>query len=240
MRLYTLVYSLALSGDTPLYSLTLNSLVLYPFTLLSQDPTPPCPFCAGRRVLALGAHMPLYPLTLLSRCPALPPVCHVQGGGFSPLARARAEYKRLDRRLSQLNKDNSDLEREIERLTGGAKQDEDGGGGGTLDPFAPVQPGPAGTVRAPRTNPTLLPDRSVNPKLADILEDVHTNMEVLMAMGSSKVKELLDLWIQQVRMKQYCPVFGSRKSTEPLTPCAHGHGELYSEGAARRLDPNRI
>ncbi|KAM2988968.1 hypothetical protein FF2_003000 [Malus domestica] len=59
--------------------------------------------------------------------------------------------------------------------------------------------GPFGTVKGSRTNPSVLPDESVNPRLAKILEKVAVNRELIVALANSNVKEMLDLWFTNIK-----------------------------------------
>ncbi|KAM0950419.1 putative nucleotide-diphospho-sugar transferase, arabinosyltransferase R [Dioscorea sansibarensis] len=59
--------------------------------------------------------------------------------------------------------------------------------------------GPFGTVRGLRTNPTLLPDESVNPRLAKILEDIAVQKELIVALANSNVKGMLEVWFGNIK-----------------------------------------
>ncbi|KAL5979923.1 Arabinosyltransferase rra3 [Asimina triloba] len=69
--------------------------------------------------------------------------------------------------------------------------------------------GPFGTVRGLRTNPTVLPDESVNPRLAKILEEVAVQKELVVALANSNVRDMLEVWfgcIQRVGIPNYLVV----------------------------------
>lgn len=59
--------------------------------------------------------------------------------------------------------------------------------------------GPFGTVRALRTNPTVIPDDSVNPRLTKILDKVAVRKELIVAVANSNVKEMLKLWFDNIK-----------------------------------------
>lgn len=59
--------------------------------------------------------------------------------------------------------------------------------------------GPFGTVKSLRTNPTVLPDESVNPRLAKILEDVAVQKEIIVALANSNVKAMLEVWFTSIK-----------------------------------------
>lgn len=69
--------------------------------------------------------------------------------------------------------------------------------------------GPFGTVKALRTNPHVLPDESVNPRLAKILTEVAVNKELIVAVANSNVKDMLEVWcssIQKIGIPNYLVV----------------------------------
>ncbi|XP_057788326.1 arabinosyltransferase RRA3-like isoform X2 [Salvia miltiorrhiza] len=59
--------------------------------------------------------------------------------------------------------------------------------------------GPFGTVKGLRTNPTVVPDESVNPKLAKLLEEVAVNREVIVTLANSNVKDMLEVWFKNIK-----------------------------------------
>lgn len=62
-----------------------------------------------------------------------------------------------------------------------------------------VKAGPFGTVKGFRTNPTVVPDESVNPRLAKILEKIAINREIIVALANSNVKEMLEVWFTNIK-----------------------------------------
>ncbi|PKA51923.1 rhamnogalacturonan II specific xylosyltransferase [Apostasia shenzhenica] len=59
--------------------------------------------------------------------------------------------------------------------------------------------GPFGTVKGLRTNPTVLPDESVNPRLSEILEKVALQKELIVALANSNVREMLEVWFENIK-----------------------------------------
>ncbi|KAJ0087243.1 hypothetical protein Patl1_09109 [Pistacia atlantica] len=59
--------------------------------------------------------------------------------------------------------------------------------------------GPMGTVKGLRTNPTVIPDESVNPRLAKILEEVAVGKELIVALANSNVKSMLEVWFTNIK-----------------------------------------
>ncbi|KAI4295551.1 hypothetical protein L6164_035588 [Bauhinia variegata] len=59
--------------------------------------------------------------------------------------------------------------------------------------------GPFGTVKGLRTNPTVIPDESVNPRLSKILEKVAVRKELIVALANSNVKDMLEVWFTNIK-----------------------------------------
>lgn len=59
--------------------------------------------------------------------------------------------------------------------------------------------GPFGTVKGLRTNPPVIPDESVNPRLAKILGEVAIFKELIVVLANSNVKEMLQLWFTNIK-----------------------------------------
>ncbi|KAK2660491.1 hypothetical protein Ddye_007024 [Dipteronia dyeriana] len=59
--------------------------------------------------------------------------------------------------------------------------------------------GPFGTVKALRTNPTVVPDESVNPRLAKMLEKVAVGKELIVALANTYVKDMLEIWFTSIK-----------------------------------------
>lgn len=59
--------------------------------------------------------------------------------------------------------------------------------------------GPYGTVKGLRTNPTVVPDESVSPRLAKLLEKVAVRRELIVALANSNVKEMLEVWFTNIK-----------------------------------------
>ncbi|GAA0155775.1 transferase [Lithospermum erythrorhizon] len=60
------------------------------------------------------------------------------------------------------------------------------------------QAGPFGTIKALSTNPTVLPNESVNSRLAKILEEVSINRELIVSLANAKVIPILEIWLSNV------------------------------------------
>ncbi|VFQ65717.1 unnamed protein product [Cuscuta campestris] len=63
----------------------------------------------------------------------------------------------------------------------------------------PQKAGPFGTVKSLRTNPPVIPDESVNPRLAKILAEVSIGKEIIVALANSNVKSMLEVWFTSIK-----------------------------------------
>ncbi|PRQ27002.1 putative nucleotide-diphospho-sugar transferase [Rosa chinensis] len=63
----------------------------------------------------------------------------------------------------------------------------------------PHKAGPFGTVKGLRTNPTVTPDESVNPRLAKILEEVAVHKELIVVLANSNVKSMLEVQFTSIK-----------------------------------------
>ncbi|KAL2460158.1 Nucleotide-diphospho-sugar transferase family protein [Abeliophyllum distichum] len=59
--------------------------------------------------------------------------------------------------------------------------------------------GPFGTVKGVRTNSNVVPDESVNPRLAKILEKVAVKRELIIALANSNVRHMLEVWFTSIK-----------------------------------------
>lgn len=93
--------------------------------------------------------------------------------------------------MASLSEKNSELKKQIKELTLRLQS----AGIDTL----PIKAGPFGTVKAIRTNPTVTPDESVNPRLAKILKEVAVKKELIVALANSNVREMLEFWFTNIK-----------------------------------------
>lgn len=97
---------------------------------------------------------------------------------------------------------NAQLEKQIRELTEKLKLAEQGKDHAQKQVLAlgkQSKAGPFGTVKAVRTNPPVIPDQSVNLRLANILEKVAVNRELIVAVANSNVKVMLELWFTTIK-----------------------------------------
>ncbi|PIN09279.1 hypothetical protein CDL12_18146 [Handroanthus impetiginosus] len=97
---------------------------------------------------------------------------------------------------------NAELKRQIRELTEklrSAEQRKDNAQKQVLVLGEQQKAGPFGTVKGLRTNPTVVPDKSVNPSLAKILEKVAVNHELIVTLANSNVKEMLEVWFTNIK-----------------------------------------
>ncbi|KAL6125022.1 hypothetical protein ACLB2K_077530 [Fragaria x ananassa] len=98
--------------------------------------------------------------------------------------------------------ENSELKRKVRELTEKfrlAEQRKDQAEKQVLVLGDQKKAGPFGTVKGLRTNPSVVPDESVNPRLAKVLEKVAVNKEIIVALANSNVKETLEVWFTNIK-----------------------------------------
>lgn len=97
---------------------------------------------------------------------------------------------------------NAQLKRQIRQLTERlqlAEQREDQAQKQVLVLGEQLMAGSFGTVKGSTTNPTVVPDDSVNPRLSKILEKISVNKEVIVALANSNVKDMLEVWFTNIK-----------------------------------------
>ncbi|CAA3020701.1 arabinosyltransferase RRA3-like [Olea europaea subsp. europaea] len=90
-------------------------------------------------------------------------------------------------------------ERELNDKLRLAEQGKDHAGEQFMMLSEPYKAGAFGTVKGLRTNPTVLPDESVNPRLEQILAEVAVGKELIVALANSNVKEMLEVWFTSIK-----------------------------------------
>ncbi|TKV95402.1 hypothetical protein SEVIR_9G361000v4 [Setaria viridis] len=111
----------------------------------------------------------------------------------STACESTGQVTNLKSQLVSLERQNAEMRRQINELSmklqlAGQGKDE------TL-----YKAGPFGTAKALRTNPTVIPDESVNPRLAKILEEVAVKKELIVALANSNVREMLEVWFTNIK-----------------------------------------
>lgn len=108
----------------------------------------------------------------------------------------------LKSELASLSEKNAELKKQVKELTVKlqlAEQGKDQAQKQFLVLGEQHKAGPFGTVKSLRTNPTVIPDESVNPRLAKILEKVAVRKELIVALANSNVKAMLQLWFENIK-----------------------------------------
>ncbi|EER99626.1 hypothetical protein BDA96_02G375100 [Sorghum bicolor] len=133
----------------------------------------------------------LYPDGLFPRAPDS--AIHWPRRAESVACDTSREVGRLKSRLVLLERKNAEFKKQINELS--MKLQLSGQGKNE----ALYKAGPFGTVKALRTNPTVIPDLSINPRLANILEQVAVKKELIVALANSNVKEMLEMWFTNIK-----------------------------------------
>ncbi|XP_010533241.1 PREDICTED: arabinosyltransferase RRA3-like [Tarenaya hassleriana] len=124
----------------------------------------------------------------------------IQAGSSSCESPERMKMLRTD--FVVLSEKNAELKQRVRELTEKLRLAEQGTDSALKQALvlgSQIKAGPFGTVRSLRTNPTVLPDQSVNPRLARILEKVAVRKEVIVVLANSNVKETLELQIASIK-----------------------------------------
>ncbi|KAL0697939.1 hypothetical protein Bca4012_054061 [Brassica carinata] len=110
--------------------------------------------------------------------------------------------KMLKSDFASLSDKNNELKKQVRELTEKlrlAEQGSDNARKQVLSLGSQIKPGPFGTVKSLRTNPTILSDESINPRLAKILEGIAVDKEVIVALANANVKAMLEVQIASVK-----------------------------------------
>ncbi|XP_062020117.1 arabinosyltransferase RRA3-like [Rosa rugosa] len=120
----------------------------------------------------------------------------------STLCESSERLNMLKSEFVAASEENSELKKKVRELTEKfrlAEQRKDQAEKQVLVLGDQKKAGPFGTVKGLRTNPSVVPDESVNPRLANILEKVAVNKELIVALANSNVKAMLELWFNNIK-----------------------------------------
>ncbi|KAL6504677.1 Arabinosyltransferase rra3 [Orobanche hederae] len=112
------------------------------------------------------------------------------------------KVNRLKSDIMALSDKNVELKRQLRDLNGKQRLSEQGKDHAHEQFIVLTEPhkaGPFGTVKGLRTNPTVLPDESVNPRLAKILSKIAVRKELIVALANSNVKPMLEVWFTNIK-----------------------------------------
>ncbi|KAK2988743.1 hypothetical protein RJ640_021008 [Escallonia rubra] len=104
--------------------------------------------------------------------------------------------------IAGLSEKNAELMKQVGELNDKLRLAEQGKGHAQEQVVAldkPFKAGPFGTVKGLRTNPTVMADESVNPRLAKILTEVAVRKELIVALANSNVKAMLEVWFTSIK-----------------------------------------
>ncbi|ESQ27636.1 hypothetical protein EUTSA_v10018600mg [Eutrema salsugineum] len=110
--------------------------------------------------------------------------------------------KMLKSDYALISEKNAELRKQVRELTEKvrfAEQNTENARKQVLVLGSEIKAGPFGTVKSLRTNPTVVPDESVNPRLAKLLEKVAVNKEIIVVLANSNVKPMLELQIASIK-----------------------------------------
>ncbi|CAA0813328.1 Nucleotide-diphospho-sugar transferase family protein [Striga hermonthica] len=120
-----------------------------------------------------------------------------------PACESTEKINRLKSSVMTLSDKNAELKRQIRELNEKLRLAEQGKDHAHEQILVlgeePRKAGPFGTVKGLRTNPSVLPDESVNPRLAKILSEVAVGKELIVALANSNVKPMLEVWFTNIK-----------------------------------------
>ncbi|KAL6504401.1 Arabinosyltransferase rra3 [Orobanche gracilis] len=119
-----------------------------------------------------------------------------------PSCDSSEKINRLKSDIMALSDKNVELKRQVRDLNGKLRLTEQGKDHAHEQFIVLSEPhkaGPFGTVKGSRTNPTVLPDESVNPRLAKILSKISVRKELIVALANSNVKPMLEVWFTNIK-----------------------------------------
>lgn len=102
----------------------------------------------------------------------------------------------------KLTEKNAELQRQVRELNQKLQVAAQGNGRAQEQLVVSSQPqkaGPFGTVKSLRTNPPVVPDELVNPRLAKMLAEVAVSKEVIVALANSNVRSMLEVWFNSIK-----------------------------------------
>ncbi|XP_030446993.1 arabinosyltransferase RRA3-like [Syzygium oleosum] len=144
----------------------------------------------------------LYPRGLFGAAPGarIASISDLQSGSSSCESSERVNSLKSD--IALLSEKNTALKNQIrvlnERLRS-AEQGKDHAQNQFSALGAQHKAGPFGTVKGLRTNPTVMPDETVSPRLAKLLDEVAIGKELIVALANSNVKEMLEVWFTSIK-----------------------------------------
>ncbi|KAL6212931.1 hypothetical protein ACLB2K_018146 [Fragaria x ananassa] len=129
-------------------------------------------------------------------------VVHAMRAGLGPQCEPPERIEMLRSEIRELSNKNGKLKTQLQDLTEKLRQAEQGKDH-AHEQFSvlgkPHKAGPFGTVKGLRTNPTVTPDESVNPRLAKILEGVAVHKELIVVLANSNVKPMLEVQVTSIK-----------------------------------------
>lgn len=107
----------------------------------------------------------------------------------------KSENRKLSEKIAELQKQVRELNQKLQAAQAGNGRTQEQ----LVVSSEPQKAGPFGTVKSLRTNPPVVPDESVNPRLAKILAEVAVNKEVIVALANSNVQSMLEVWFNSIK-----------------------------------------
>jgi len=110
--------------------------------------------------------------------------------------------KLLKSELQTISENNAKLRKRVRELSSKVRLSEQGQQSAqsqTSTLGTQVKAGPLGTVKSLRTSPTILPDESVNPDLAELLQKIAVDQELIVGLANYNVKDMVEVWSDSIK-----------------------------------------
>ncbi|KAL9271603.1 Arabinosyltransferase RRA3-like protein [Drosera capensis] len=109
----------------------------------------------------------------------------------------------LNEDIIALKEKNDKLKKQVQELNEKLRLAESGKDATVAQPLVASgehpKAGAFGSVKGLRTNPPVIPDESVNPRLAKILKEVAVNKELIVALANANVKAMMEVWFTSIK-----------------------------------------
>ncbi|XP_028776209.1 arabinosyltransferase RRA3-like [Neltuma alba] len=144
----------------------------------------------------------------------------------------RSEFAAVSKKNAKLKKQVKGLTEWLQLAKKGSDQAQD------QSPALAEQPkaGPFGTVKGLRTNPIVIRDESVNPRLAKILDKIAIQRELIVVLANAKVKEMLEIWFTSIKRVGITNYLVVALDEEISKFCESKHVPVYKGDPAEGID----
>ncbi|KAK6115371.1 hypothetical protein DH2020_007640 [Rehmannia glutinosa] len=150
---------------------------------------------------------------------------YLLGESTEKLNMLKSENMRLSNKNIELNKQVRELNEKLQL----AEQEKQ-------QLIASQKAGPFGTVKALRTNPCVVPDETINPRLAKLLSKVAVRKELIVALANSNVRPMLEIWFTSIKKAGIPNYLVVALDSEILEFCKSNDVPVYKRDPDENID----